>query len=131
MSLFTSRAAGAPAARTQQQEGRMSELRVYEVEVHGWPTTLQLTDADAVARGLTDADTVEHRTAVREWLAAEVVETARLEAEQAAAEAARLAEEEAAQQAPAEAPATAEAEQAPAKARTAANKSRTAANKGA
>lgn len=132
MSLFTSRAAGAPApaVRTQQEEGRMSELRVYEVEVHGWPTTLQLTETDAAARGLTDEDTVEHRTAVREWLAAEVVENARHEAEQAA-EAARLAEEEAAQQAAAEATATAAAEESPAKGRTPANKSRTAANKGA
>ncbi|WP_218717061.1 hypothetical protein [Nocardia sp. MH4] len=108
----------------------MSELRVYEVEVHGWPTTLQLTETDAAARGLTDEDTVEHRTAVREWLAAEVVETARLEAEQVAAESARLAEEEVAQRSAAEAPSTAEAEEAPAKGRTPANKSRTAANKG-
>lgn len=68
MTLFTSQAAGAPApaARARQKEGRMSELKRYEVEVHGWPTTLQLTEADAAARGLTEADTVEARTAAKQ-----------------------------------------------------------------
>lgn len=112
----------------------MSELKLYEVEVNGWPTTLQLTDADAVARGLTDEDTVEHRTAVHAWLAAEATENARVEAERVAAEQAeadRLAEQEAANQAAAEVPSTTAADEAPAKGRTPANKSRTAANKGA
>ncbi|MEU0871645.1 hypothetical protein [Nocardia brasiliensis] len=40
----------------------MSELKVYEVEINGWSTTVQLTAADAAARGLTDADTVTART---------------------------------------------------------------------
>ncbi|MFD3431152.1 hypothetical protein [Nocardia fluminea] len=108
----------------------MSELKLYEVEVNGWATTLQLTDADATKRGLTDEDTVEHRTAVRSWLFAEDVakahaaETERRAAEQAAAE--RVAAEQAA----ADEAATAPAEET-AKARTPANKSRTAANKGA
>ncbi|MET9286497.1 hypothetical protein [Nocardia beijingensis] len=44
----------------------MSELKIYEVEVNGWPTTLQLTTADAAARGLTDADTVDARTAAKQ-----------------------------------------------------------------
>ncbi|WP_155980846.1 hypothetical protein [Nocardia sp. CNY236] len=46
-------------------------LEVYEVTVNGWPTTMQLTAADAAQRALTGEDTVAHRTAVREWLAAE------------------------------------------------------------
>ncbi len=41
-------------------------LKRYEVEIHGWPTTLQLSEADAAARGLTDADTVEARTAAKQ-----------------------------------------------------------------
>lgn len=41
----------------------MPELKVYAVEVNGWPTTLQLTAADAAARGLTVKDLVEHRAA--------------------------------------------------------------------
>ncbi|WP_156370704.1 hypothetical protein [Nocardia arizonensis] len=74
----------------------MPELRVYEVEVNGWPTTLQLTVADAAARGFTDEDTVDHRTAVREWLDAETAERQRTEAaELERAEAERLAAESA------------------------------------
>lgn len=30
----------------------MSGLKKYDVEVNGWPTTLQLSDEDAKARGL-------------------------------------------------------------------------------
>jgi hypothetical protein len=30
----------------------MAELKVYEVEINGWPTTVQLNDEDAKARGL-------------------------------------------------------------------------------
>lgn len=86
----------------------MSELHEYEVEVNGWPTTMQLSDADAALRGLTVADTVEHRAALGAWLAAEA------EAQAAEAEAERIATEAAAS-----------------KQATAASKSRTAANKGA
>lgn len=68
MTLLNSRAvaAQASAARAQQKEGHMSELKRYEVEVNGWPTTLQLTEADAAARGLTDADTVEARAEAKQ-----------------------------------------------------------------
>lgn len=99
----------------------MSALKVYAVEVNGWPTTLQLTETDAAARGLTDEDTVEHRIAVRDWLAAEALENERIEAERLAAEALE-AQRAAAKEATKEA---AEKATAPA------NKSRTAANKGA
>ncbi|SUA72663.1 Uncharacterised protein [Nocardia otitidiscaviarum] len=43
----------------------MSELKVYEVEINGNVTTVQLTAADAALRGLTDADTVEHRATAK------------------------------------------------------------------
>lgn len=98
----------------------MSELKVYEVEVNGFAATMQLTATDAALRGLSVEDTVEHRVAVRAWLAAEseyrVAVGAWLDAEQAEAErvaAVQVVDAEAAKQ------------------RAAANKSRTAANKGA
>ncbi|AHH16581.1 hypothetical protein NONO_c17810 [Nocardia nova SH22a] len=32
----------------------MAELKEYEVVINGWPTSVQLTEEDARARGLTD-----------------------------------------------------------------------------
>lgn len=39
----------------------MSELRVYTVEVNGWPTTVQLSESDAAARGLSDKDLADEQ----------------------------------------------------------------------
>lgn len=33
----------------------MSELKNYDVEINGWPTTVKLTEAEARERGLTEA----------------------------------------------------------------------------
>ncbi|MBF6135870.1 hypothetical protein IU501_23035 [Nocardia otitidiscaviarum] len=41
-------------------------LKVYEVTVNGTATTMQLSAADAAARGLTDADTVEARAEAKQ-----------------------------------------------------------------
>lgn len=56
MTLFSSRSA-APTGREPDRNGEnpMSELKNYDVEINGWPTTVKLTDAEARERGLTEA----------------------------------------------------------------------------
>lgn len=43
----------------------MSDLKVYEVEINGNRTTVQLTDADAKERGLTRANLAKARPAAK------------------------------------------------------------------
>lgn len=67
MSLLDSRSVGGSSADWDPKGGNdMSELKTYDVVVNGWQTTVKLTEADAAARGLTDADTVEARTAAKQ-----------------------------------------------------------------
>ncbi|WP_158453194.1 hypothetical protein [Nocardia otitidiscaviarum] len=51
-------------------------LKVYEVTVNGTATTMQLSAADAAARGLTDADTVQARAATKRRTTANKARTA-------------------------------------------------------
>lgn len=88
-------------------------LKIYEAEINGHRTTVQLSEEDAKARGLTDKDTI----AARKRATAEKAEVAKTEEWLAAEEAWK--EAEAAKVA------------ADAKAAPAANKARTPANKAA
>lgn len=42
----------------------MAELKIYEVEINGFATTLQLTDEDAKKRGLSEPVAEKARTTV-------------------------------------------------------------------
>ncbi|ORL30454.1 hypothetical protein [Prescottella equi] len=99
-------------------------LKIYATEINGYPATVQLTDEDAEARGLTAKDTVEYRQkAAAKRKADDAAEAAaKAEADRVAAEKAE-ADRKAAEGAAARADA--------AKAAAPANKARTAANKAA
>lgn len=49
---LASRRAPTRGSRTEERDSVMAELKVYDVEINGWPTTVQLSDEDAQARGL-------------------------------------------------------------------------------
>lgn len=76
-------------------------LDIYEVEINGYPATLQLTEEDAKLRGLKKSDTVEaKREAADRRAAAEAEARAKADAEaKEKAEAAAKAKAEAANKA--------------------------------
>lgn len=52
MALINSRPAGLAGREPDRMGGTMSALNEYNVVINGWPTTVQLSDDDARARGL-------------------------------------------------------------------------------
>jgi hypothetical protein len=56
MALIGSRSAGAAPAERDIGSGERVALKKYDVVINGYKTTLQLSDADAAAMGLTPAN---------------------------------------------------------------------------